>query len=196
MNKFIALDIGNVCLKLRFERCFYALGCAGDERHSDRILRLAERLGRGEISECEWIKCMHRETREQFSDKEILENWNLILGDEIPGMHELLGEMRELGYEIIFFSDTSSIHISRIFDYLKLTDCVAGGIYSYKVGASKPERKMYEAFEIKYGRPFLYSDDREENIEAGIRSGWFSHLFTSVDLLRKTFMERHVSSLI
>lgn len=191
MSKFIALDVGNVCTKVMPERCFEALGYPSDTKPSTRFLHACELLEKGKISERDYLDIFHKETKNRFSDIQLLDAWNMIVGEEIQGMYELLGEISGLGYRIIFFSNTSNIHIIRAFKNMNLTVFVTGGIYSFEVGAMKPDRKIYEAFEKKYGKPFFYVDDKPENIEAGKKSGWFSHQFISVDLLRKAFLEKH-----
>ena len=50
-----------------------------------------------------------------------------------------------------------------------------GYIFSYEVGAMKPEAKIYEALEKLAGRrgaDIVYLDDRAENVAAGAARGW------------------------
>jgi 2-haloacid dehalogenase len=93
----------------------------------------------------------------------------------IPPMIELHAELRQKGYLNYIFSNTNDIaieHICRNFPFFKNFD---GYIFSYKVGAMKPDVKIYEAMEKmsgKGGAEIIYIDDRPENVEAGAARGW------------------------
>lgn len=83
--------------------------------------------------------------------------------------------LREHGLPTYIFSNTNELavtHIRRQFPFYSRFD---GYIYSYAVGAMKPDAKIYEALEALAGRrgaEILYLDDRLENIEAGRARGW------------------------
>ena len=88
------------------------------------------------------------------------------------------------GYRLVFFSDTSSIHMLEVCRKLSFANLVTGGVFSFKVKARKPGAAMYEAFETRYGKPCFYVDDRPDNIQAGISRGWNSHQFVSAAAMR------------
>jgi FMN phosphatase YigB (HAD superfamily) len=93
----------------------------------------------------------------------------------IPPMIELHAELRQKGYLNYIFSNTNDIAIELIrrnFPFFKNFD---GYIFSYKVGAMKPDVKIYEALEKmsgKRGAEIIYIDDRPENVDAGAARGW------------------------
>jgi FMN phosphatase YigB (HAD superfamily) len=93
----------------------------------------------------------------------------------IPAMIELHAELRQRGLQTYIFSNTNDIaagHIRREFPFFKNFD---GYIYSYEVGAMKPDAKIYETMEKmcgKRGEDLIYIDDRLENVEAGSVRGW------------------------
>ena len=97
----------------------------------------------------------------------------------------MVNDIVNAGFRAIFFSDTSELHLMHIYRNLPFAHLVSGGIYSFKVGSKKPEDKMYESFQEEYGRPYLYTDDKEENVAAGIKHGWNSRKFVSAAELRK-----------
>ncbi|MGA9450427.1 MAG: HAD-IA family hydrolase, partial [Verrucomicrobiia bacterium] len=69
-------------------------------------------------------------------------------------------------------NDLAVEHIRRNFPFFKKFD---GYIFSYEVGAMKPEAKIYEVLEKLAGRSgadILYLDDRPENVAAGAARGW------------------------
>lgn len=185
MNKIIALDIGGVCLNLRFELCREYLGGAGAEEVPTQFLTASDQYERGLISEQEWLEVFRSVTEGRFSDDELRHAWNLIIGDAIEGMPELVNEIVNAGFRAVFFSDTSELHLMHIYRNLPFVHLVSGGVFSFKTGAKKPEDKIYELFEAAYGRPYIYTDDKEENVAAGTRHGWNSHKFVSAAAFRK-----------
>jgi FMN phosphatase YigB (HAD superfamily) len=93
----------------------------------------------------------------------------------IPPMIELHAELRRLKIPTYIFSNTNDIaieHIRRNFPFFSNFDDY---IFSFEVGALKPEKKIYAALEAltgQSGRDIIYIDDRPENIEAGADYGW------------------------
>jgi HAD superfamily hydrolase (TIGR01509 family) len=94
---------------------------------------------------------------------------------EIPPMVELHAEVRRRGIPTYIFSNTNDLaieHVRRSFPFYANFD---GYIYSYEVGAMKPDGKIYEALEKLAGRrgaDVVYLDDRLENVAGGAARGW------------------------
>lgn len=94
---------------------------------------------------------------------------------EIPPMIELHAGLRQRGFKTFIFSNTNNLaveHIRRNFSFFGNFD---GYIYSYEVGAMKPESKIYEALEKlagRHGGEIVYLDDRPENVAGGTARGW------------------------
>jgi HAD superfamily hydrolase (TIGR01509 family) len=94
---------------------------------------------------------------------------------EIPPMIELHAGLRRRGIPTYIFSNTNDLaveHIRRNFPFFRNFD---GYIYSYEVGAMKPEAKIYEVLEKlagRHGADIVYLDDRPENAAAGAARGW------------------------
>ena len=93
----------------------------------------------------------------------------------IPPMIEIHAGLRRRGIPTCIFSNTNDLaveHIRRNFPFFRDFD---GYIYSYEVGAMKPEAKIYEVLEKlvrRRGAEILYLDDRPENVAAGTARGW------------------------
>ncbi len=83
--------------------------------------------------------------------------------------------LRSHGIPTYIFSNTNEMavtHIRRSFPFFSQFD---GYIYSYQLGAMKPEAKIYEALERMAGKQdaeILYLDDRLENVQGGAARGW------------------------
>jgi HAD superfamily hydrolase (TIGR01509 family) len=93
----------------------------------------------------------------------------------IEPMIALHAELRQRGLPVFIFSNTNDLaieHIRRDFPFFNDFD---GYIFSYEVGAMKPDAKIYEALENltgKRGADLIYIDDRAENIDTAVKRGW------------------------
>ena len=107
-----------------------------------------------------------------------LSTFGRVLGDiftEIPEMVELHATLRRKKFPTYIFSNTNDIAVEHIRDHFPFFAGFDGYIYSYEIGAMKPNARIYEALESLSGRrgaDILYLDDRKENIEAGAARGW------------------------
>lgn len=185
-NNVIALDIGGVCLNLRPELCAERLRLDTGDIPVE-LLTAVDKLERGMIDEKTCLDEFRRHVASTMSDEELIDAWNLILGEDMDGMPALAREIVALGYRFVFFSDISSIHLYQVYRQLSFANLVAAGVFSFEVGAKKPEIQMYEAFEKQHGRPVLYVDDKPENVEGGRLFGWTSHRFVGANELREAF---------
>lgn len=180
-NKVIALDIGGVCLQIRPERCFGLLGYRAIEEVPPELLQSIDRFERGHLTEDEFLARFRQVTNSDLSDDFVRNAWNAILHAPIEGMADQIRRWQSDGFRVVFFSDTSTMHMR---DFRKRFPEIAGlvpdGIYSFIVGAKKPEPAMFIAFEADYGKPAIYFDDREVCLAGGRAAGWPVHRFESV----------------
>jgi putative hydrolase of the HAD superfamily len=106
---------------------------------------------------------------------------------EMLGTIALHAELRRRGFKTYIFSNTNDLaieHVRRNFPFFANFD---GYIYSYEVGAMKPDAPIYEAMETMCGRrgvDLIYIDDRPENIAAGAAHGWRVILHESAEKTR------------
>lgn len=189
MVKSIALDIGGVCLGLHPEKASGFLGWAGLRTIPEEFLAATDTLERGKITVADWLNVFHDITGNKFTGNELREAWAMIIGSDIAGMPELARELVDNGYRLVFFSDTSEIHMQEVYRKLAFANLVTGGIFSYETGFKKPAAEMYREFEAKYGKPAFYIDDRAENIDGGRGAGWNSHLFISAAETRSALVK-------
>jgi FMN phosphatase YigB (HAD superfamily) len=192
MLNAIALDIGGVCLKLHPEKAFATLGIEDAKDLPVEFTAVTDMLERGVITGNEWLTVFRHLTDNRFSGKELRNAWAMIIGEAIEGMPELARELVDAGCKLVFFSDTSEIHMQEVYRKLSFSNLVTGCVLSYEVGHKKPDTKMYAAFEKEYGKPLFYVDDRSANVEAGKRCGWNSHHFTTVVNMRQNLEEMNI----
>lgn len=106
---------------------------------------------------------------------------------EMPGTIALHAELRQLGFKSYIFSNTNDLaieHVRRDFPFFAKFD---GYIFSYEVGAMKPQPEIYAAMEQLCGRTgndLIYLDDRAENIAGGAARGWRTILHESAEKTR------------
>lgn len=184
-NKVIALDIGGCCIELRHREMFHYFGWLAGPPPG--LMEMSDRLETGELDEAGWLRHFQSYTKDRCSSEEIIAGWNIVIGPAMAGMAEFLMDLKSAGFKLIFFSDTSTVHIRQVYRDPTITSLIDAAVYSYEVGAKKPAAAMFQAFEQRHGKPFLYVDDKPENIAGGIRQGWNSHRFTDVESLRRFY---------
>jgi 2-haloacid dehalogenase len=94
---------------------------------------------------------------------------------EIPPMIELHAGLHRRGVPTYIFSNTNDLAIEHVRRNFPFFCDFEGYIFSYEVGAMKPEPKIYEALEKLTGRrgaDIVYLDDRPENVAGGAARGW------------------------
>ena len=101
----------------------------------------------------------------------------------MPGMKERVEAYAAKGVKFVFLSDVSALHLDVCYRKCSFCHAVTDGVFSYEVGARKPDPAMYEMFEQRHGVPDFYFDDRPCNIEAARKRGWNAILFSSAEQL-------------
>ena len=191
----VALDIGNVCIRVEAEECAKELGFGSIEeieKGCPEILQMALHLETGAISSGEFLRQLSPFVKGEVSHELLEEIWNIIIGEEIIGMAEVVQEIFSLGMTPIFFSNISDIHFTCIKKKLSFADQIIHCVLSYEVGEVKPHSTIYEVMENEYcegGVPALYLDDKIENISAGMRRGWNSYQVGDLAGIRKKLSE-------
>ena len=177
----IALDIGNVSMKLNFDEMYRRFDLdPGDSESVGRLWEHGAALETGRITVPEFLDrlevfCGHRHTREY-----LLDAWRCGVRDPMPGMAETVRALAAKGARFSYMSDISPIHLDQVFKYCEFVHLVTGGIYSFEAGAFKLQGSvMFDAFERRYGRPLVFFDDRAEIIEHARGLGWNAIRFES-----------------
>jgi len=142
-------------------------------------------------------------TRREFYDRVCeatgfggtLEEFGAFFADiftEMPAMTALHAELRGRGIPTYIFSNTNDLaveHVRRNFPFFANFD---GYIFSYEVGAMKPDGKIYAALEKLAGRrgaDIIYLDDRTDNVAGGAARGWRAILHETPERTRAAVEE-------
>ena len=184
-NKFgdpvVALDIGNVSMKLNFDEMYRRLDT--DPADSAAVARLWEHGAALETGRCtvpEFLDRLYVFTHHRHTREELLDAWRCGVRESMPGMLDTVRRLAARGARFSFMSDISPIHLDQVFKYCEFAHLVSGGIYSFSAGAFKLQGyTMFEAFERRYGRPVVFFDDRVEIIEHAQEFGWNAIRFQS-----------------
>lgn len=178
-RKLLALDIGKVCILLQEEMAMAAMNWKSMGDIPPVLMAEVEKLECGKVDHNDFFATVS--TLLGRGSEQDLRSWfNLVVGNEMPGMAKALKAMAE-EWDFVFLSDISYPHLQEAKKRLSFFDQAKGGIYSFEVGCRKPEAGMYLAFEEKYGKPDLYVDDRQCNIDAAEKLGWHSAIFTDIN---------------
>ena len=175
----VAIDIGNVCLELHIAEAVEKLGIDPTRDFPAEIRSLCSDYAVGAVSSQDFLHSMAAFTG--LSELQVKESWESEIGTAIPGMDDAIRKCVANGVEFVFLSDTNDLHMTKIRRTLSFVHLVKGAILSQEVGATKPSPEIYSAFEKKYGKPDLYFDDLQKNIDGAIRFGWDAVRFTGPD---------------
>jgi putative hydrolase of the HAD superfamily len=148
---------------------------------------------RGKISEEKFIKRM-LEILDHSIDGETFCNYFSSIFQLNKDVTALLPALKK-SYKLVLLSNTNSIHEKygwEQYDFLKYFDDL---ILSHKIGAVKPEEKIYRAVEISSGSPaeqHIFIDDIEEYVNAARSFGWDGIHFKGYSSLVKDLKLRDI----
>ncbi len=191
----LALDIGNVCLKLKPRRCAAAFGYASLPlllKALPALSAASRMLETGRIDKDAFLGRVRDALPAalDLSEEQLEAAWCSMLGEEIRGMAQLVDDAVTAGVEPVFLSDVSAFHYGLVSRKLSFMDRMAGAVLSYEVGALKPDPAMFETMEQRFcdgGVPTLYVDDRADCVEAARARGWQAYRFGSSQGAREAF---------
>ena len=174
----LALDIGNVCVAIHAEKFAVETGCELPQQVRDLLYGDFEH---GIISPEEFYRRAAALLPEKVTAELFWKAFDAMIGEPVPGMVDFVRSLPAKGWRAVFFSDTSVRHLDVVRCKFPACDAVAGGVYSYVTGVSKPHEKMFAAFEKEWGVPDLYLDDRQVLIDAAMARGWNAMLFPGAE---------------
>ena len=182
--KYAAIDIGNVCIAIEKTAPFKGMGLPVEQGNIPGLAECVAAFEFGQIGEEEFFRRLTALPYcKNISVERAAELYDSILLHPVPGMPELLCSLPEMGVTPVFFSDISTFHLEgsrKRFPEMRNFE----GIYSFDYGAYKPSPILFEAFEKKYGKPVIYTDDRSDLIEGAEKYGWNAHCFRSAEILK------------
>jgi putative hydrolase of the HAD superfamily len=108
------------------------------------------------------------------------------LKSPMPGMIELVTDLKKQGYQTACLSNTSHMHWDMMLDpdsehYLALNEIFDHPMASHLIGIMKPDAEIYEHVEQLSGKTpsqIMFFDDNHANIQAANARGWNAVLIT------------------
>lgn len=179
----VALDIGNVCVRLEYENVFRAAGLEPGSALPEDADRAFCELECGRIETEEWLDVLWNSLGRRFSKEHLLNGWNSILAEPFPGVEKYIRKYTESGVKFVYLSDISRLHLNNVCRMLPFAHLIYDGVYSFEAGVRKPGAAMYELFEKHHGVPDFYFDDKLCNIEGAWKRGWNAIQFTHAEQL-------------
>lgn len=193
MIKNIVFDLGGVLIDFKPERYLEHIG------FSEEDINLFTKIifyGK-EWNEYNSSKLNVKQTEEnliknypQYSDKikKIFDNidYKYILF-EMKDTSNYLKELKDKGYNIYILSDLSidSYNYNKQFNFF---DYVIGGVYSFEIGTTKPNKNNYKVLLEKYNlipEETIFIDDRLNNIEVANNFGIYGIQFLTLDSIKE-----------
>ena len=178
MIKNIIFDMGNVLIRFDREVFLTRLGVAQADREllKREVFQSLEwaRMDRGSLTDAEAAQSICRRLPEHLHDaaEKLVQMWDRPILP-VPGMLELIRELKEKGYGIYLLSNASlrqhdywpRVEASRYFD---------GTLISADVKLVKPQPEIYrlllEKFDLK-GEECFFVDDLPSNVEGAFYVG-------------------------
>lgn len=187
-------DLGNVLIQVEF-RPFREWFADIVKVDSDSALaRLARtehyfRYERDELSCQEFTELIRKEFNADFSHAEFRHKFSNVFPAWIPGMIELIREMRDENQDVYVLSNTCRMHIEVLHEQNPAEmQLFTSLITSYDLGMRKPDPAIYIETARRLGvepEQIVFFDDLEENVLAARKAGLESHIFEGVGQVRE-----------
>lgn len=194
--KVIMFDLGNVII------CFDHMIAAEEiAKYSswgaDEIYNLffhselTEKFDMGQIDEDQFYRAVRRVLNlDGLSKDRFYQIWSDIFWEN-PGIAEVIKEVKDKYEKVFIISNVNKVHfefIWRKFPVVREADEI---ILSYKVGALKPDPKIYKVAIEKAGSrvdQILYIDDRPDLVQGGMKVGLKAIWFRNIDQIRELLL--------
>jgi putative hydrolase of the HAD superfamily len=198
--KFLYFDMGNVLLRFDHQRaCRQIAELIGIDAARVRQTLfggdLHERFERGEIDEQGFYDTVCRELDCRPNLELFFKAFSDIFDVNSPIL-PLIVHLESAGYRLGILSNTNPpdwSHCCRHFGIIP--EAFETAVMSFEVGASKPERKIFEWATERAGvgpEEIFFTDDHPLNVEGARSAGWDAVPYRSVVLLARQLRERGI----
>ena len=192
MTKNIIFDFGNVLVQWHPEVVYGEF--FGDEAKAWWFLRhvvdmdFRQRIDAGESME----DCI-REKQAQYPEYEqavelYRSKWREMLTDEVPGMREVISELRARNYEIFGLTNWSMETFPEARAHFGILQMIDRYVVSGAEGLVKPDPRLFQVLLDRYGlkaEECTFVDDNPDNVAAACRMGMHGIHFIGADDLRQ-----------
>ncbi|MBR1550568.1 MAG: HAD family phosphatase [Bacteroidales bacterium] len=193
MTKNIIFDFGNVLVQWHPE-IVYGAHFGGDEAKAWWFLRhVADLDWRQRIDAGEDQDACINELQAQYPDyKDAIalyrDKWREMLTGEVPGMRDLVKELRIKSYELYGLTNWSMETFPEARERFDILQMIDRYVVSGAEGLVKPDPRLFQVLLDRYdlrAEDCTFVDDNPANVEAASRMGMRGIVFTGADNLRK-----------
>jgi glucose-1-phosphatase len=206
--KAVIFDIGGVIVRLDPKRAFAPIAAAmrgipgaakktlsaEDAWHAIRTDSCWQDWQEGRISPAKWHEHLMRRLTLSLSYTEFRDAWNRVLHPDLI-LDERLFEELTARCQVALLSNTDPIHAECLEQTFTFARYFPVRIYSWRVGASKPSRAIYQAALESLGvsaSEAVYIDDVKEFVDAAREAGLDAIHFKTRALLESELSRRQL----
>jgi HAD superfamily hydrolase (TIGR01509 family) len=195
MIKVVALDLGNVVLEIDIETHLRSIGIT-EEWKTLSHWKAHWDFETGKMATNDFYQAVRERFSLRQNDQEIESAWLKIIVGFLPGIPELLKDIRT-HVKLVALTNTNPPHVE-LFKKMPEFQSFHKIFASNEVGHRKPDREIFEAvareMKVQPGE-ILFFDDLPENIEAAKTAGLNAvHCYRSTELIREKLREFGVLS--
>ena len=102
----------------------------------------------------------------------------------MKGNFEYISRLKDKGYNLYILSNITRESYEYVNDTIDINKTFNGGVYSYKEGLVKPDRRIYELIVDRYNlnkEETMFFDDKQKNIDAANEFGIKGVLFKTIE---------------
>jgi len=121
--------------------------------------------------------------------------WHEMIGGAIPGMHDMVRQLKAAGYHVFGLSNWSWETLSTIIDDYPVIKELEGVVISGLEYVIKPQPEIYRLLLRRYhlaADECLFIDDNIVNVQGAEAVGIHGLPFTGLDALKEEFKKRHI----
>lgn len=182
MVKVVCFDVGGVLIRITRNWC-EAAKLAGVAIRSDippdaRLWDVPFFLSYegGEIDDAQYIRELAAYLG-GVTEEEATRVHNHIMVEPLPQVEEIVAQLNDQGYITACLSNTNEPHWMDMFESgrFPVMDRLRVRVASHRVGALKPDPRVFDAFEREAGASgaeIVFFDDSAANVEAAVARGW------------------------
>ena len=188
----IIFDFGNVLVQWHPELVYGEY--FGDEAKAWWFLRhVADNAWRLRIDGGESTDTRIRELKTQYPDyAEAIElyrsRWREMLTGEVPGMREVINDIKGKGYEIYGLTNWSMETFPEAREHFGILQMIDRYVVSGAEGLVKPDHRLFRVLLDRYSlkaEECIFIDDNPDNVAAAKALGMIGIVFTDAEELRK-----------
>jgi putative hydrolase of the HAD superfamily len=197
--KTVIFDLGKVIVPFDFQRGYEAmrLHCGlspADIQSRIRETGLVGPFESGQVDASDFVEQLTRALGMNMPYDDFCQMWNVVFLPETLVKEEMVEGLKKR-YRLVLLSNTNSIHFEMIRDRYPILRHFDEYVLSYRVGALKPSRRIYEAaVEKAQCEPHecFFTDDIPEYVEGARRAGIDAVQFQSAAQLEDEFRKRGI----